>query len=202
MRRSTSRSERREFIANALTTDASRSDRGIARALGVAHSTVGGVRAELERAGRIQPRSDRPAAASQDVAANLVRTLPGEPGGALKHGADSSLRLAPLRMRLEASLREEFPAIDARRLFLAADLFARIEMARTWLDDRGGVVRNRHGDMFPVVASLESWSRRAETLLRDLRREERERGDVDPHTRLAAIVAELGAHNGGQTDGE
>jgi hypothetical protein len=155
----------RERIRFLLDAEPTRAARSIAREVGCSASTV--IR-QREWYVLEDPQS-KTAKAIHAGMANLRE--PAGPGNtrALVHGADSEVALRPLRARLQASLRDEFGAvIDARRLWLLADLLARIESARSWLDERGGVVRDRHGDVFPVVDRLERWGARADALLREL----------------------------------
>jgi hypothetical protein len=179
----------RDRIAELLRADPSRSLRSVAVEVGCSHTTVGRLAGQL--ASENEPANV--ANGQHPGAANLI--APASTGNlrALKHGVDSERRLAPLRTRFEPGLRDEFPWLDARRLFLLADLLARVEAAREWLDERGGVVRNRAGDVFPVVDRLERWSARADTLLRELHAEKVQREHVDPQAALAAHLAELAA---------
>lgn len=195
MARKTTQAERRRLVEDVLLQDHMRSDRATSRACGVSHSFVGSVRAELVAAGRLAARPDRPEAdvqASSGRNANLLRQRAGEPGPALKSGAQSETRLAPMRLRFEESLREEFDldVLSARRCALLADLLSRIELARRWLDDRGSIVKGRHGETYAITDRLEAWSKRADGLLRELHAAQRERDTLSPQQALAAIVAE------------
>ncbi len=119
----------------------------------------------------------------------------------MRHGAYSEARLAPLRARLEQGLIDEFgQVVDARRLWLAADLLARVEAARQWVDERGGVVRNKAGEVFPVVDRLERWGARADALLKELHSAKREAETPDPQAALSAYVASLAEGDGGGVD--
>ncbi len=92
----------------------------------------------------------------------------------LVHGARSEQRLAPLREKHVDALRRDFPQLDARRLALLADRLARIEAASRWLDQQQGIVRDEHGEVFGVVAYLERWQSRAETVLREIAEEHKQ----------------------------
>lgn len=98
---------------------------------------------------------------------------------ALQHGVHSERRIAPLRERHLAELRESYPRLDTRRLILLADRFARIEAASVWLDAQGVIVRNDEGEVFPVVKELERWSSRAEQVLAEAEAEHRQAGRYD-----------------------
>jgi hypothetical protein len=91
---------------------------------------------------------------------------------ALKHGATSERRLAPLRDEFAGELRRRFPHADELRIGLAADRLARWRCAVTWLDGQpNGVVRNRRGEVFDVADRVEKWSNRAEQVLAELEQE-------------------------------
>lgn len=93
-----------------------------------------------------------------------------EPGNrrALTNGAHSEQTLAPVRLRHAADLRRDFPDLDDRRLALLADRLARIEVAIAWLDEQGGIVRDKHGNPYPIADRIEKWSTRAETVLQGI----------------------------------
>ncbi len=190
--RRSSRAERRALVERMLTEDHTRSDRSIARSAGASHTHVADVRRGLVVAGRIAARPCQSEVATQDGYGNLARQQPGVPSPALKHGAESETRLAGLRVRFEESLSAEFgQVVDARRLWLAADLLARVEAARAWLDAQGGVTRNRAGEVYAVVDRLERWGARADALLKELHALKREEAAVDPQAALDAYVAGL-----------
>jgi hypothetical protein len=194
-----SRSARRAAIEALLTTDPDLSNASVARSSASDGKTVAKVRAELEREGAIRPRT---------------RTLvPQRHGGSLlgaeaandratRHGCDSDARLAPLRVEGERFARDRWPWLDPARTALVADLSARVELARRWVEARG-LIRNRVGDVFPVVDRLERWSARLEGLIVRLDAEARERERVDPAHELDAVVAEIvqSRGNGGGGDG-
>ncbi len=112
---------------------------------------------------------------------------------ALKHGATSEQKLAPLRERHREQLREEFPELDERVLAMLASRLAKIELAETFLDERG-VIKDEDGDVYPVADRVEKWSRRAEDLLRAAGIERRDHASVD----VAVALAELS--EGGSDD--
>lgn len=200
MRRTSPQAERREWIAAALTEDPSRSDRAVGRACGTSHSTVAAVRVELERDGRISRRMDRPDAARQATAPNLVRALPGVPGATLKHGSNSEAVVGPIRQRHLARLRQRFPAEDEDELLIAASRRAKIEVLSEYLD-RIGLVR-RGGDVRGAVVELGRLETALERQLARFAGRARELRRVAPEAELAAVVAEIraGRVNGG-TDG-
>lgn len=92
---------------------------------------------------------------------------------AVVHGATSERRLAPLRDHHAAELRRDYPHLDGRRLALLADRLARLDAARTWLDAQEGIVRNKAGDVYPVVDRVEKWANRAEAVLATVEAEAR-----------------------------
>lgn len=194
---SLARAERRALVERLLVEDHERSNRSIARASTASHTLVGQIRVELEGAGKIAARSASVNVATQDGHGNLVRQAAGVPSPATRHGAYSEASLAPLRDRFEGSLRDEYgELLDDRRLFLLADLLSRIELGLRWLDQRGGVVRNRSGEVFAVADRVETWSRRATLELKELQELKRAAGEVDPQAALAAHLARL---NGGDS---
>jgi hypothetical protein len=98
-----------------------------------------------------------------------------EPGNgrAVTNGAHSQQRLAPLREHHAAELRRDFPELDDRRLALLADRLARLDAARAWLDEQGGIVRNKHGEPYPIVDRIEKWATSTERRLDVLAAERR-----------------------------
>lgn len=194
-----SRQERqRERILELLEADPSRSSRNIAKAVGCSPHTVIRLRREHMQ---VHGADCTPEPVQSEASVHSLQPPPLGNDRALKHGAESEQRLAPLRVALEESLRSEFgQVVDARRLFLLADLLARIEAARSWLDERGGVVRTARGEVFPVVDRLERWSARADALLKELHAEKREAESVDPAEALRRHVAQI-TQNGEAADG-
>lgn len=197
-RKATSRSERRQMVERMLVEDPDRSNRSISRAVGCSHELVRIVRGELESAGRIDPRNCRSNLAEQPHGGRLTQTVAGSPSAAMTHGATSPTRLAPLRLEGERFARQRWPWLDDARVALVSDLMARTELARRWLEDRGTVVSNRHGRVFPVAVQLDAWSRRLDEMLVRLDAEHRERGRVDPTAALEAHVAEIAAAREGK----
>jgi hypothetical protein len=79
------------------------------------------------------------------------------PGARTVHGAQSQTLLEPLRERHRAELLADYPAIGSRRLALLSDLFARIELASSYLD-RAGLVKDRRTlEPRPLVKLLDQW---------------------------------------------
>ena len=99
---------------------------------------------------------------------------------ALKSGAWSEQLLRPLRERHARELAEDYPHLDPRRLAILADRLARMDSARAWLDQMGGVVRDADGTVFGVVKELERWANRAEAVLGEAEVEARRIAEVDP----------------------
>ncbi len=106
---------------------------------------------------------------------------------AVKSGAESELCLAPVREERAKMLRAKFPDADDLRIALAADRLARVELASSWLDRQGTVVRDKHGRVYDVADRLEKWSSRAEKVLAELTAEARGRTRFD----LALEMAKL-----------
>lgn len=92
---------------------------------------------------------------------------------ALAHGATSEQQLAPLRQEHAEGLRADYPQLDERRLALLADRLARLSSGQRWLDDQGGVVRDKHGNVFPIVDRMEKWGGVAWRILTELETEKR-----------------------------
>ena len=153
-----SRAERRALVERMLVEDHARSDRSVARACGTGHSLVATVRGELVQAGRIARRPDRAVVDAQGESgrnANLVRQRAGEPGPALRHGAESEVLLAPLRARHLDELRVRFPDADEAILLVQAGRLARFQVLTEHLDGVGlrGLVR-RDGNLRPAATLL------------------------------------------------
>lgn len=124
--------------------------------------------------------------------AATARPLPAPPrenARALKAGDTSERRRAPLRQKHSDDLRTQYPSdvLDDRLLFLLADAFAEIDLQVRWLDEQDGVVRNEHGDVFPVADRLAKARATAWKLLRELQQEARERraGPLDLESYLS-----------------
>jgi hypothetical protein len=68
-----------------------------------------------------------------------------------------------------------------------------LESARRWLDDQCGVVRNKAGDVYPVVDRIEKWSNTAEARLAEAEAEARA-----PRPPAEALRDHLADRYGGQ----
>jgi hypothetical protein len=86
--------------------------------------------------------------------------------GAVKHGATSERKIAPLRAKHRADLLTRFPRIDEHRLRLLSDLLARIDLASEFVDVHG-LMRNTR-ETHPVLELLTRWERRAWDMLSQL----------------------------------
>jgi hypothetical protein len=107
------------------------------------------------------------------------------PAGALKHGATSERKLAPLRAQHRAALLRRVPQLDAQRRSLLADLLARIELAGEFIDVHG-LMRNTR-QPHPVLELLSRW-RRAWEMLSALEAEHR--AQREPHAAKAVSPSE------------
>jgi len=101
------------------------------------------------------------------------------PAGAVTHGTTSERKLAPLRDHHRGELMRRFPQLDEHRLSLLADLLARCELARDFIDVRGLMRNTREPHL--VLELLSRWERRAWEMLGELRPV---RQSVDPPERL------------------
>jgi hypothetical protein len=120
-------------------------------------------------------RSPDPAAAARQRA-NLLPGVSPDPKAAARQranlqrgrldgaGDNSEQALEPLRERALEVVRDRYPELDREdgRLYSMADRMARIASATAWLDEMGsayglGVVRDRKGNVFPVVDRLDKW---------------------------------------------
>ena len=108
------------------------------------------------------------------------------PAGALKHGATSERKLAPLRAQHRAALLRRVPQLDAQRRSLLADLLARIELAGEFIDVHG-LMRNTR-ETHPVLELLSRWERRAWEMLSALEAEHR--AQREPHAAKAVSPIE------------
>lgn len=185
----------RERIVELIEADPSRSARSIAMEVGCSTHTV--IR---QRDLRVQSHGENGTgedvqSCSRPNAGRLNLVSPAGPGNdrATKHGVDSEIRLAPLRVEGERWARGRWPWLDDARVALVADLMARTELARRWIEAQGTVVRNKAGEVYPVVDRLERWSARLDDLIGRLDRETAERDKVNPIAELAAIAAEVEA---------
>ncbi len=150
---SAGRAERRAMVERLLLEDHLRSDRSIACACGGSHALVGTVRAELVAAGRIDRRPDRPEADAQAGGgrnANLTRARRGEPGPALRHGAHSERRVAPIRERILEDLRREFTGVADDLLVIQAHRRAQYELLMAEHDERGIVQAGKRREITPA----------------------------------------------------
>jgi hypothetical protein len=93
------------------------------------------------------------------------------PAGAVKHGATSEGKVAPLRAQHCSALLQRFPGLDEQRRSLLADLLARIELAGEFIDVHG-LMRNTR-QPHPVLELLSRWERRAWEMLSALEAEHR-----------------------------
>ena len=100
------------------------------------------------------------------------------PAGAVKHGATSEGKLAPLRAQHRSALLQRFPGLDEQRLSLLADLLARIELAGEFIDVHG-LMRNTR-QPHPVLELLSRWERRAWEMLSALEAERRAQRESRP----------------------
>jgi hypothetical protein len=120
--------------------------------------------------------------------------------GALKHGAHSPAKVAPIRDRHLEALRERFPDADVAMLSVQASRLAIMELIGTWLDSRG-ILRNRRTGS--IYEAAEFWQRTAAAFERRhdaLEQQQRERGPRTAPT-LESITAEYAGSNGGDDDG-
>jgi phage terminase small subunit len=86
---------------------------------------------------------------------------------ALRHGAQSSIRLAPRAAELAADLRAVVPAVSASdepTIKLLALVLARVEAANEWLAEHGIFV-DETGNPQPVIRALSTWENTAARLL-------------------------------------
>jgi hypothetical protein len=117
--------------------------------------------------------------------ANLRRSA-----GAVKHGATSERRLAPLRAKHRADLLARFPNLDQHRLRLLCDLLARIDLASEFVDVHG-LMRNTR-ETHPVLELLTRWERRAWDALSQLqpRGASGQHSDPDPPALRIELTAD------------
>lgn len=86
----------------------------------------------------------------------------GAPSRATTHGAYSELAIGPLREKRKAELAATYSWIDDARLSTQAQRLAMIERGSWWLDERGGVVRDRTGKVFDIATKVATWMKDAE----------------------------------------
>lgn len=104
---------------------------------------------------------------------------------AVTHGATSQLAIAGLRAELDEELATSYPGLDPMRRSILADRCARVVMVRRFLDEKGGIVRDEDGNVWPVVDRLDRWEASIDRTLVELEAERREQGDP-----VAALVRE------------
>jgi hypothetical protein len=186
-----------------LAEDRTRSDRSIARAVGVSHTHIAEVRRVLESAGTLPPRPCRPELATQP-GGNLQRQTPDGELLAEKHGAYSERRVAPLRERYLGELRVEFPNASERRLVIQAHRLGQLELLGRFTDERGVIRSRRHGNVFPATTLGEKIATAYLAEHDRLEQQERERagGGSGRHLTLAEIEAEPDEGDGVAGGGE
>jgi hypothetical protein len=119
------------------------------------------------------------------------RPAPPAPRGntrAQKHGIGSERKMAPVREQHAVAMRQRFPKLDDVRLAFLADVLARIDLASAWIDEQGGVVRDKKGEIYNVVAQMDKWQARAAKMLADFEAEFAKPEKAD----LATQMSELG----------
>jgi hypothetical protein len=161
MRSRAEREARLARVARLIAAEPEISDREAARRLGTTDKTVAADRR------RLVDRADGPRPPAPPL---------GNQRAATAGGATGEFAVAPLRHKHAEELLQDFPWIDGRRRAILADRLARIEAAIAWLDRQGGVVRNREGEVYPVVDRVDRWGSRVEKLLRELDEEGRALG--------------------------
>lgn len=171
------RGERRRRVV-ALHRDGE-SMRGIARRLAIGMGTV---YRDLEAEG-VRRGNPAPTPAPR----NNVR--------ALSHGVNSERMIAPVRAEHAAELARRYPWIDDGRRALQAQRLAQIDLAATWIDGKGGVVRDDEGRVFDVADRLANWLGGAE---RWYARAEEERREIRRSDVLDAVLAEAEVSDNGR----
>ena len=116
----------------------------------------------------------------------------------MKAGVRSQRKLAPVREKHARDLRSKYPSLDGVRLALLSNLFAKIDLGNAWLDKQGGVVRDKHGEVYAVAKEVDKWEQRADRLIREL---EEERRGAKPVPNLADEMAALDAPDEPEDDG-
>jgi hypothetical protein len=120
--------------------------------------------------------------------------LPAPPvnnGRALTHGAHSEQRRSPLREGFAKDVRRRWPELNDLRVAMAADLMARIELARRWADRYGIVKGGRKGDVPDAVVKLDMWTARLHQLEAQVEAERRGRTN-GPSALAAHLEAKYG----------
>lgn len=121
-----------------------------------------------EMAGR--PCSPSGRSAPVGVNGNLQPAPPFAEGNgvAVKHGAHSEKKIAPLREAFAVELRDQYPALSEWRLAILADRCARWRVGVEWLDTQGTVVRTKSGQVFDIADRVEKWGARVQHDLAEL----------------------------------
>ena len=139
-----------------------------------------------------KPKEPKPNLRGSALRNHLTKTCPAPPAPkgnarAATHGAKSELTLAPAREHHMQRLIQDYPGLDNRRLALLADRLARIDLASAWIDQQQSVVRNKSGDVYPIVRDLEKWAARAEQMLREIEAEGRKTPRRDLALEMSAM---------------
>jgi hypothetical protein len=107
------------------------------------------------------------------------------------HGAQSEVRVRPLRERYLAELAVTYPNATDHELVIQAQRLAQLELLGAFLDERGVIRHRRRGDVFPAASLAEKIASAYERQAAVLAERERQHGKSSPHDALRAIVAEL-----------
>jgi hypothetical protein len=162
------RAERRRTVVTLI--DQGVSTREICRRLSIGKGTL---YRDLHAAGRPRP-ANVPAAPVGNVRA-------------LRSGAYSERQLAPVRQRHADDLARRYPWVDVGRRAVQAQRLGQIELGARWLDERGEVVRDDEGRIYPIADAVSKWSTAAE---RWFERAEEERREIHRHDALAEVMNE------------
>lgn len=156
-----------ERAIDLLRSDASLSDREIARRTGVSHPAIAARRKQLEASGEIARRVAAERMEAQEHGGTLTRSVAGRPSARLSHGCKSMNRLQPRADQLTVELRSAVPgavAADDTAIRLLALMLARIEAATAWLDQRGLFRSAKRGEPWPIIKNLSAWENSAARL--------------------------------------
>ena len=104
----------------------------------------------------------------------------------LKTGAKSEVALAPIRAKHLSEIVKDYPHLDMRRAWIAADRLAHLELASEFVDQHG-LFRNKRGEIYPIVPLLERWRARAEDILAAAEAESKRSGRLDLASALAGL---------------
>jgi hypothetical protein len=133
----------RARIRELSDADPSRSHRSIAAELGCSHVTVGRVRGQVS--GPLTTGDEPPHVVSgqNPGAANLIE--PAGPGNdrAVRHGAYSAARRAPLEQEHRSRLRLAYPTAPDDLINTAATRCALISLFGAWLEDSGPILPSK-----------------------------------------------------------